>query len=409
MPWWGLVPLALDAPAEWAVGAWFGQHAAQGETAAQTGATMGLHARVRPQERWGVDARLGRGPAGWELSLDGLRVIGDPSLEVVGLLHAGLGAAGAGDPRVFMSLGAALDIQLRDSLDVHADARVRRSADGHTALLFTVGPLWHPPHAFDADRDGVSDREDRCPDQREDRDGFEDLDGCVDADDDLDGIPDSTDRCRSVAEDRDGFLDQDGCPEPDNDGDGLDDVRDLCLVAPEDIDGWQDQDGCPDPDNDGDTVADDVDGCPQDAEDHDGTSDDDGCPDPDNDGDGVPDARDRAPDAPENRNGWEDDDGAPDVLPRVLARLVGPLPALRFDPGAVPTERATDLLATLADVLASYPGVRVHLHVSAPDPVLAEARADTVRDTLTEAGIAPSRVEVLGSVGEDAASLMLVP
>ncbi len=409
MPWWGLFPLALDAPAERAVGAWVGQHAAQGESAASTGAAFGVLARVRPQERWGVVARVGHGPAGWDLSGEGIRVLGDPNLEVVGMLLAGGGVEDGATTRGFLTFGAGLDLQLSATVDLHTAARVRRAADGHTALTFSVGPLWHPPHAFDADRDGVSDREDRCADQPEDRDGFEDEDGCVDDDDDLDGILDASDRCRGVPEDRDGFLDQDGCPEPDNDGDGLDDVRDLCLVAPEDPDGFQDQDGCPDPDNDADAVDDDLDACPLDAEDRDGVRDDDGCPDDDNDGDGVPDARDRAPDVPENRNGWEDDDGAPDTIPRVLARLVGPLPALRFDAETQLTERASDLLGTLADVLATYPAVRVHLHVTAPDDALAEARAVVVREALTTSGIAPERIEVLGTVGDGVPTLILVP
>jgi outer membrane protein OmpA-like peptidoglycan-associated protein len=115
---------------------------------------------------------------------------------------------------------------------------------------------------------------------------------------DGDGILDNVDECPRVPEDKDGFQDQDGCPEDDNDADGIVDKIDDCPDDPEDRDGYQDQDGCPDPDNDGDGLADRVDQCPSDAEDKDGFEDDDGCPDCDDDGDGVlecPEALDKCP------------------------------------------------------------------------------------------------------------------
>ena len=65
-------------------------------------------------------------------------------------------------------------------------------------------------------------------------------------DSDGDGIPDANDRCPNAPEDRDGFQDQDGCPDPDNDQDGIPDVRDLCPNQPETVNGYKDQDGCPD-------------------------------------------------------------------------------------------------------------------------------------------------------------------
>lgn len=73
---------------------------------------------------------------------------------------------------------------------------------------------------------------------------------------DGDGIPDETDRCPDVAEDRDGFEDGDGCPDPDNDRDGIPDRRDLC---PDDA-GPAEYDGCPD--RDGDEIPDHEDDCP---------------------------------------------------------------------------------------------------------------------------------------------------
>lgn len=93
----------------------------------------------------------------------------------------------------------------------------------------------------DRDSDGIPDRLDRCPVEPEDRDGFEDDDGCPDPDNDKDGIPDTTDRCPNEAEDVDGFEDEDGCPDPDNDKDGVVDASDRCPSEP----GPASNGGCP--------------------------------------------------------------------------------------------------------------------------------------------------------------------
>ncbi len=117
----------------------------------------------------------------------------------------------------------------------------------------------------DRDHDGITDDIDKCPDEPEDKDGFQDEDGCPDPDNDFDGIPDKDDKCPMDPEDKDGFEDEDGCPDVDNDGDGLSDKIDQCPNEPEDKDGFQDDDGCPDPDNDGDGILDKDDKCPLEA------------------------------------------------------------------------------------------------------------------------------------------------
>ena len=171
------------------------------------------------------------------------------------------------------------------------------------------------PSIGDRDGDGIKDDIDKCPDQPEDYDGFQDEDGCPDPDNDNDGILDKDDRCPNEPEDRDGDQDEDGCPEGsdgDRDGDGILDSKDKCPDDPEDKDGFQDQDGCPDPDNDMDGIPDKKDMCPNDPEDKDGFEDQDGCPDPDNDKDGILDVVDKCPNEPETYNGFEDEDGCPD-------------------------------------------------------------------------------------------------
>ena len=119
-----------------------------------------------------------------------------------------------------------------------------------------------PPRPGDRDGDGLNDDVDKCPDDPEDKDGFEDEDGCPDLDNDADGIKDTSDKCPLDPEDADKFEDEDGCPDLDNDADGLSDKIDQCPNEAEDKDGFEDDDGCPDPDNDADTFLDKDDKCP---------------------------------------------------------------------------------------------------------------------------------------------------
>ncbi|HEY5924023.1 MAG TPA: OmpA family protein [Kofleriaceae bacterium] len=104
-----------------------------------------------------------------------------------------------------------------------------------------------PPVADDdPDKDGVVGAADKCPSEAEDKDGFEDDNGCPDNDNDADGIADAGDKCATEPEDKDNFQDDDGCPDPDNDGDGVADAGDKCADQPETKNGFQDDDGCPD-------------------------------------------------------------------------------------------------------------------------------------------------------------------
>jgi outer membrane protein OmpA-like peptidoglycan-associated protein len=190
------------------------------------------------------------------------------------------------------------------------------------------------PTVGDLDGDGIKDDVDKCPDEPEDFDGFEDTDGCPDPDNDQDGILDVDDLCPNTPENYNGIEDNDGCPEKteeDRDGDGIPDSVDKCPDVPEDKDGYEDKDGCPDPDNDGDGVPDKDDRCPgmdtdkassfiKTKEDKDGFEDEDGCPDPDNDKDGILDKDDKCPNEPETYNNYKDDDGCPDEVPFKIGR-----------------------------------------------------------------------------------------
>jgi outer membrane protein OmpA-like peptidoglycan-associated protein len=71
------------------------------------------------------------------------------------------------------------------------------------------------PTSHDQDQDGVSDAEDECPREPEDRDGIEDADGCPEEypDSDHDGVADVYDKCPDAKETINGVDDDDGCPD----------------------------------------------------------------------------------------------------------------------------------------------------------------------------------------------------
>jgi outer membrane protein OmpA-like peptidoglycan-associated protein len=134
---------------------------------------------------------------------------------------------------------------------------------GYAASTCDVAPVEEAaPEIGDADGDGLRDDADRCANEPEDVDDFEDADGCPDLDNDGDGVPDANDGAPMEPEDRDGVEDADGVPDLDDDRDGVPDASDACRNEPEDRDGFQDADGCPETDNDRDTVLDPTDRCP---------------------------------------------------------------------------------------------------------------------------------------------------
>jgi hypothetical protein len=173
----------------------------------------------------------------------------------------------------------------------------------------------YSPDVRDSDGDGIANGRDKCVLVPEDKDGFDDEDGCPDDDNDGDRRPDSEDKCPNTSEDLDGFDDDDGCPELDNDGDKIPDLQDKCPNDAEDGKAPQEHDGCPanKRDTDGDGVNDLMDKCPQQEEDTDGFEDGDGCPEADNDGDGVLDADDKCPVCPEDKDNIDDGDGCPEL------------------------------------------------------------------------------------------------
>ena len=230
-------------------------------------------------------------------------------------------------------------------------------------------------------------------------------------DTDGDGMTDDVDKCPNEAEDKDGFQDDDGCPDLDNDGDGVPDTADKCPAEPEDKDGFQDEDGCPDPDNDSDGIPDAADKCPTEAEDKDSFQDEDGCPDPDNDGDGVPDAQDKCVDQPETKNGYQDDDGCPDEVPAKVKQFTGVIQGINFktgDAALLPASNKT--LDKAVAVLKEYPDLKLQVEGHTDDvalkakpgakytdnKALSQARAETVKAYFVSKGIEEGRITAVG-------------
>jgi OOP family OmpA-OmpF porin len=224
-------------------------------------------------------------------------------------------------------------------------------------------------------------------------------------DTDGDGLEDPVDECPRKPEDKDGFQDEDGCPEDDNDNDGIADTIDDCPLEPEDRDGTDDTDGCPDPDNDKDGLADKIDQCPDEAEDVDGFTDDDGCPDCDNDGDGVlecPEAKDKCP--------AEAGPGTPDGCPPkydlvvVTDTKIELKQTVFFDTKKATIKKVSfKLLDDVAKALTDYPTIKVriegHTDSQGKDKFnkrLSQKRAESVRKYLIRKGINASRMTAEG-------------
>lgn len=254
-------------------------------------------------------------------------------------------ATAAGSPAVIGAVARYTPSEISFLAGVEAPLN---GAVGVPAVRGVLGISW-APRFLDADKDGIEDKHDECAELAEDRDGFQDADGCPDFDNDDDAVGDEQDKCPGEKEDADGFEDEDGCLDPDDDHDGIADAKDACPkeAGPdaadaklrgcplrdrdmdgvydaddkcpkraEDRDGFEDGDGCADPDNDQDGVRDQDDACP----DQPGAAREDaklsGCPSPDKDGDTFDDADDKCPELPETFDGLDDADGCPEAEPK---------------------------------------------------------------------------------------------
>lgn len=299
----------------------------------------------------------------------------------------------------------------------------------HSVLLFglsfTIGAPQTTPADADFDGDGIKGDDDKCVDDPEDKDKFEDTDGCPEKDNDKDGVEDVKDSCPDKAEDKDGFADEDGCPEGDSDSDGVMDEKDKCPT----VKGSADNNGCPDGDKDGDGVLDRLDacvdvkgiadnkGCPDADADEDGTVDrldacknekgpasNKGCPFPDTDKDGVVDNIDNCINEP----GPVDNQGCPAAQKQLVVITAEKLvikDKVYFDTGKATIQaRSNTLLDQVAKILSTHaeiPLVQVEGHTDNTgnadlNRTLSQERAAAVVEYLTKKGVPADHLKAVG-------------
>jgi len=183
----------------------------------------------------------------------------------------------------------------------------------------------------DNDGDGVPDYLDKCPNTPKEAYDKIDMTGCP-LDSDNDSVPDYLDKCLDTPIASIGFVDREGCS-LDTDQDSVYDYLDICANTPQGV--IVDSKGCP-LDSDGDSVADYLDLCPATVVQARGMVDKNGCP-LDSDSDGVADYLDLCSGTPiearlfVNKDGCTldtDEDGVEDYLdkcpetPKEVRRMV---------------------------------------------------------------------------------------
>ena len=337
---------------------------------AASATAVGLGVRVRPFARRDQGVALLHPSGMWLSAAGSIARTGDLTRPAVDVQIGWDAQFAAGAYGVGPTVGYLQVLQPDDQL---------RPADAHIVMVgahvfFDFGRYRDvPPRDLDSDGDGLIDTVDQCPYKPEDKDGFEDEDGCPDVDNDKDGILDARDHCPDVPEDKDGFEDEDGCPDVDNDKDGIVDSKDKCPDVPEDKDGFEDEDGCPDVDNDKD---------------------------------GIPDTEDLCPNEPETQNGYADHDGCPD---EEQVRVVGDKIVLdervHFRTNNAMIRRLSfSLLERLVKLLQDHPEY-VHIHIEGHadqrgtekfNQQLSADRAESVMNFLIDHGVARERLSFEG-------------
>ena len=219
----------------------------------------------------------------------------------------------------------------------------------------------------DSDEDGIPDNKDKCPDEpgsienagcpddpfvaeneeeeeEEEEDEIASLDDPL-ADTDRDGVLNKDDKCPTEI----GLVRNEGCPLGDRDKDGIRDDIDKCP----DAFGLANNTGCPINDRDKDGIVDNVDQCPDEP----GTFAGKGCPSTDFDNDGVADADDPCPETP-GTNG----SGCPQISSahREILNLAIRNLYFDFDRDEIQPE-AYRYLDGLAELLVENPSYNVNL------------------------------------------------
>jgi outer membrane protein OmpA-like peptidoglycan-associated protein len=317
----------------------------------------------------------------------------DGALELPTGTNVDVDFAGVAGPGLLVPIGdLAIRADVRFALNVGTENRDNHG-DSFINWIPTIGLMYLPLGPRDTDKDGITDDLDRCIDQAEDIDAFEDQDGCPDNDNDQDALADTADSCPNEPEDVDTFEDDNGCPDPDNDQDGVLDEDDTCPAEA----GTIETSGCPDAD--GDTVVDTADECMNET----GEVDAFGCP--DRDDDGVPDYRDECPEekAPEGIDPKRDAGCVRGFF--VAAGAIVVTEMIQFDSGkAIIKPRSHAVLDGIAAIMVKQSDIKkvevgAHTDSQGNDDanlVLSEKRAVAVKDHLVSKGVEASRIDAKG-------------
>jgi len=309
-------------------------------------------------------------------------------------------------------IGPIVSIRLQESILFtmadHIDG-VTAGNDNDMELFHSAGLTFNLGKQKDTDKDGVSDKKDKCNDTPigisvnsfgcpldRDKDGVADyLDDCADIaglanlkgcpDNDLDGITDKADRCPTVF----GILALNGCPDADKDG--IADIDDKC---PGTITGYKvDGIGCA-LDNDKDGIVNDEDNCPEKA----GILAFKGCP--DTDGDGVADNDDRCP----TSKGSIENKGCPEIPKLDIQKITVIASKIYFETASAKLKLISNSsLDDLADILTRNENVNLtiegHTDSDGDDTYnmnLSQKRTESVKDYLKQKGIVEVRLTAIG-------------
>lgn len=237
----------------------------------------------------------------------------------------------------------------------------------------------------DSDKDGIADINDNCPTVP----GLANFKGCPDTD--MDGVEDSKDQCPNTMV---GIaVDANGCP-LDSDGDKVTDNLDKCPNTPTGI--AVDTNGCPE-DGDKDGVPDYLDKCPNTGKAM--AVDANGCA-KDTDGDGIPDTLDRCPNtaAPGTPN------GCPVIKEEIKKRLKFATRGIYFEFGKAELKNTSfSKLDEIVDIINQYPDYNLRLsghtdNIGSDENnlTLSQARVNSVKSYLVGKGISEDRIEATG-------------
>jgi OOP family OmpA-OmpF porin len=321
---------------------------------------------------------------------------------------------------IFFPFGAGLKITLTPKLNLHIqetfaytdhDNRDKEAGDNFDSfLMHSIGLSWNFAGPADSDKDGVSDKKDKCPDTP--AGAKVDSDGCP-LDRDGDGIPDITDVCPDIK----GVKSAKGCP--DKDGDTVMDSLDKCIDVPglvstnPALNGCPDKDGdgivdaedrCPElagtaalkgcPDTDGDGLIDPEDKCPQDK----GLAELQGCP--DKDGDKVADVDDKCPEVA----GIVANKGCPEIKEEVKQLFTKALQGIQFETGKDIIRKVSNpILDNVVNVMNENPAYLLEINGHTDNigdksfnTDLSQRRANAVKAYLISKGIKSERLTAKG-------------